>query len=92
LIYGRLVEKGTLDLAGMVTRMSLTPARLFRLPGGTLAPGTVADVTVFDPDAEWTVDPTAFLSKSRNTPFKGWSLKGKPRFTVVEGVVVWEGE
>jgi len=92
LIYGKLVEKGALDLAGMVMKMSVTPARLFRLPGGTLAPGSVADVTVFDPDAEWTVDPSTFLSKSRNTPFKGWSLKGKPRFTIVEGVAVWEGE
>jgi dihydroorotase len=92
LIYGHLVEKGMLDLPGMVARMSVTPARLFGLPGGSLAPGSVADVTVFDPEAEWSVDPSTFLSKSRNTPFTGWTLKGKPRVTVVGGVVVWEGE
>jgi dihydroorotase len=92
LIYGHLVDKGMLDLPGMVARMSVTPARLFGLPGGSLAPGSVADVTVFDPEAEWSVDPSTFLSKSRNTPFTGWTLKGKPRVTVVGGVVVWEGE
>jgi dihydroorotase len=46
---------------------------------------------VFDAEATWTVDPKAFLSKSRNTPFAGWELKGKPRYTVVDGRVVWEG-
>jgi len=92
LVYGHLVEGGLLDLSTMVTRMSVTPARLFKLPGGTLTPGSPADVTVFDPDAEWTVDPNAFLSKSRNTPFAGWTLKGKPRYTIVDGQVVWEAE
>jgi len=92
LVYGHLVEGGLIDLPTMVTRMSVTPARLFNLPGGTLAPGSLADVTVFDPDAEWTVDPAAFLSKSQNTPFTSWTLKGKPRYTVVGGEVVWEGE
>ena len=76
----------------MVTRMSVTPAKLFNLPGGTLEVGQPADVTVFDPDGEWTVDPAHFLSKSGNTPFTGWTLKGKPRYTVVGGEVVWEGE
>jgi dihydroorotase len=92
LVYGHLVEGGLFDLATMITRMSVTPARLFKLPGGTLAVGSPADVTVFDPDAEWVVDPTTFLSKSQNTPFTGWTLKGKPRYTVVGGELVWEGE
>jgi dihydroorotase len=92
LVYGRLVEGGLIDLPTMVTRMSVAPAALFKLPGGTLAVGSPADVTVFDPDAEWTVDPTKFLSKSRNTPFSGWTLTGKPRYTVVGGELVWEGE
>jgi dihydroorotase len=92
LVYGHLVEGGLMDLSTMVTRMSVTPARLFKLPGGTLTPGSPADVTVFDPDAEWTVDPNAFLSRSRNTPFAGWTLKGKPRYTIVDGRVVWEAE
>lgn len=92
LIYTHLVEGGLMDLSTMVTRMSVTPARLFKLPGGTLAPGSPGDVTVFDPDAEWTVNPDAFVSKSRNTPFAGWALRGKPRYTVVGGDLVWEGD
>ena len=92
LVYGHLVEGGLLDLSTMVMRMSVTPARLFKLPGGTLSVGSPADVTVFDPDGEWEVDPTTFLSKSQNTPFTGWTLRGMPRFTVVGGTVVWESE
>ena len=92
LVYGHLVEGGLIDLSTMVRRMSVTPATLFNLPGGTLSPGSPADVTVFDPDQEWVVDPAAFLSKSQNTPFTGWTLKGKPRYTVVDGALVWEGD
>ena len=92
LVYGHLVEGGLIDLSTMVRRMSVTPATLFNLPGGTLSPGSPADVTVFDPDLEWVVDPAAFLSKSQNTPFTGWTLKGKPRYTVVDGALVWEGD
>jgi len=91
LIYGRLVEGGLMDLPTMVERMSVAPARVFNLPGGTLKVGSPADVTIFDPDGEWTVDPADFLSKSRNTPFAGWKLKGRPRYTIVSGEVVWEG-
>ena len=92
LIYGHLVERGLIDLPTMVERMSVAPARVFNLPGGTLKAGSPADVTVFDPNAEWIVDPRNFLSKSRNTPFAGWKLKGKPCYTIVGGVVVWEGK
>jgi len=91
LIYGHLVEGGLIDLPTMVDRMSLAPARVFALPGGTLKVGSPADVTVFDPNGEWIVDPGTFLSKSRNTPFGGWKLRGKPRYTIVGGEVVWEG-
>ncbi len=92
LVYGHLVEKGLIDLPTMVDRMSTAPARIFNLPGGTLKVGSPGDVTVFDPQEEWVVDPEKFLSKSRNTPFAGWQLKGKPRYTVVGGSVVWKGE
>jgi len=90
LVFGHLVERGHMDLSTMVERMSGAPARVFNLPGGSLAPGSVADVTVFDPSREWVVDPSTFLSKSRNTPFSGWTLKGKPRATVVAGRIIWE--
>ena len=90
LIVTRVVGEGVIDLATMVERMSCQPARAFNLPGGSLAEGGPADVTVFDLEAKWTVDPKRFRSKSSNTPFAGWELKGRPRFTIVEGRVVWE--
>jgi dihydroorotase len=70
--------------------MSWAPARAFNLPGGTLKPGSPADVTVFDPRREWVVNPTQLLSKSKNTPFAGWRLAGRAVLTVVGGAVVWE--
>jgi dihydroorotase len=90
-ILDRVVAERVIDLPTMVDRMSCSPARAFGLPGGTLAEGGVADVTVFDPEATWTVDSSTFLSRSRNQPFEGWALKGRPRYTVVGGRVVWEG-
>jgi dihydroorotase len=90
LVLTRVVAEGVIDLPTMIDRMSCAPARAFNLPGGTLAEGSPADVTVFDPAAEWTVDPKAFKSKSRNTPFTGWKLVGRPKLTVVGGRVVFE--
>ncbi len=87
-----LVGKGLLTLDQLVDRMSCAPARAFRLPGGTLAEGSPADVTVIDLDAAWTVDPDRFLSKSRNTPFAGWKLVGQAALTIVGGRVVWDRE
>jgi dihydroorotase len=88
LVITELVDKGVLTLAQLVDRMSCAPARAFALPGGTLGRGAPADVTVFDSQAEWQVDPTAFLSKSRNTPFAGRSLRGRAVLTIVDGRVV----
>jgi dihydroorotase len=78
-----------LTLSELVERMSCAPARAFNLRGGTLKVGSAADVTIFDPGVEWTVDPARFLSKSRNTPFAQWTLRGITRLTVVNGIVVW---
>ncbi len=91
LVLTHVVGEGVIDLSTMVERMSCHPARAFNLPGGTLAKGAIGDVTVFDPDGAWTVDPSRFQSKSRNTPFGGWELKGRTRFTLVGGRVVFEG-
>ena len=85
-----LVTRGVIDLPTLVERMSCAPARALSLPGGTLALGTPADVTIFDPAAEWTVDPREFLSLSRNTPFRGWTLRGRAIRTIVGGSTVWE--
>jgi dihydroorotase len=87
-----LVETGLLSLAGLVTRMSVMPARIFNLPGGTLAPGVSADVVVLDPGVGWTVKPEEFFSKSRNTPFAGRRLKGRAETTIVRGQVVFARE
>jgi dihydroorotase len=84
-----LVETGLLSLAGLVTRMSVMPARIFNLPGGTLAPGVSADIVVLDPVVAWTVQPEEFFSKSRNTPFAGRRLKGRAETTIVRGQVVF---
>ena len=85
IILTHFVHTGKLSLGEMVSRMSTAPARAFSLPGGSLREGSIADVTVFDPDVEWTVDPSTFLSKSRNTPFAGWKLKGRAVLTIVGG-------
>jgi dihydroorotase len=87
-----LVETGLLSLGGLVTRMSVMPARIFNLPGGTLAPGAPADVVVLDPVVGWTVQPEEFFSKSRNTPFAGRRLKGRAETTIVRGQVVFARE
>ena len=90
LIHTHLVGRGVIDLPTMIERMSVAPARAFGLPGGSLKPGSPADVTVMDPSATWTVEARRFLSKSRNTPFDGWPLTGRAVLTVVGGRVVWE--
>ena len=72
----------------LVERMSCAPARLFKLPGGTLRKRAIGDVTVFDPDAVWTVDPSRFASKGRNTPYAGRELRGLIEVTVVDGRVI----
>jgi dihydroorotase len=85
-----LVETGLLTLCDLIDRMSTTPARIFKLPGGTLAPGAPADVTISDPTAQWTVDPTRFYSRSRNTPFSGRRLTGRADVTIVRGQIVYQ--
>jgi len=90
LLMDRLVRPGTLPLATLVARLSRDPARLLGLPGGSLAAGAAADLTLLDPAASWTVDPAKFVSRSRNTPFGGWRVTGRPWKTIVGGRVVWE--
>ena len=91
LMLTHIVGKGILDLTTLVERMSTQPARAFHLPGGTLEVGSPADVTVMDPSRTWTVDPQAFVSLSRNTPFGGWELRGRAVLTIVGGRIVHEG-
>lgn len=84
-LLDRLVRPGLLPLGTLIARLSSDPARLLNLPGGSLAPGARADLTILDLERELTVDPRQFQSKSRNTAFAGWRLRGGPWMTIVNG-------
>lgn len=88
-VVTNLVGSGTLSFSDLVDRMSCTPARLFNLPGGSLARGAAAHITVFNPSERWKVDVTRFLSKGRNSPYDGMTLTGKAACTIVAGSVVY---
>jgi len=88
--YTELVEGGVLALPELIHRMSTAPARAFHLPGGGLRIGAVADVCVLDVTTAWQVDTSRFNSKSRNSPFGGRRLTGRPRMTLVAGRMVHE--
>jgi dihydroorotase len=89
LLYSKFVLTGRWTLGFLLSRMTEKPAEVFRLPYGKLLAGSDADLTIIDLEQEKTVDPGAFLSKGRNTPFAGWKLKGWPVLTMVGGKVVW---
>ncbi|UCC50027.1 MAG: dihydroorotase [Gemmatimonadota bacterium] len=80
-----LVVSGRLDLPELINRLSCRPAQIARLPAGTLAEGSPADVVVFDPEVRWICQPEEFLSLSRNTPFAGQELVGRVVMTIVDG-------
>jgi dihydroorotase len=88
LLLDRLVRSGVVDLPTLVTRLSTAPARVLNLPGGSLAPGAAADITILDLERPWTVEPSAFRSRSRNTPFAGFTGTGAPWMTLVGGATV----
>lgn len=85
-----LVDEGVLTLESAVDKLATAPAKAFSLNAGTLAVGAPADVAIVDPNREWQVDPSRFRSKSRNTPFAGWKVKGRVTTTIVSGRVVFE--
>lgn len=85
-----LVESGVLTLPALIDRMSTRAARIFNLPGGTLAVGAPADVVVLDPTERWVVRPELFRSKSRNTPYAGSELVGRAHQTVVRGRIAFD--
>jgi dihydroorotase len=85
-----LVRPGIVSLSDLLYRMSTRPAQVFKLPGGSLAVGAPADIAILDPEVEWTVEPSRFFSKSRNTPFGGRRLFGRAELTIVRGRVVYE--
>jgi dihydroorotase len=87
LVITKLIEPGYLDWPMALAKMTINPARILGIDKGTLAVGADADVTIIDPDARWTVNPEKFHSKSLNTPFSGWQLRGRADTVIVGGKV-----
>jgi dihydroorotase len=90
LAIDRLIHGKVIGIAQLVRLFSTGPAEVFNLPGGTLREGETADLTLLDLRKRWTVDPSKFKSKARNTPFAGRQLKGAPMVTIVGGKIVWQ--
>lgn len=88
----QLYHAKRLSLPDLITKFTVAPARLLRLAKGTLSVGADADITVFDPDREWVYRRDDSASKSKNSPFDGWRMKGKPVATIVLGKTVWSEE
>jgi dihydroorotase len=80
-----LVRAGELTMSDLVSALSATPSRLWRLDAGTLRPGARADIVVFDPDESWIVDRDRLMSRSENTPLLGMALRGRVKLTFVAG-------
>ena len=87
LVVTQLIEPGHLDWPAALARLTINPARILGIPKGTLALGADADVTIINPDVRWTVDPAQLHSKSSNTPFAGWELRGRADTVLVGGKV-----
>lgn len=82
-----LIEPGHLGWPEVIAKLTVQPARILGVARGTLCAGAEADVTVIDPDAEWTIEPGEFRSKSRNCPYAGWKVRGRASAVVVGGIV-----
>jgi dihydroorotase len=87
-----LVAQGAMTMERMVEALTLAPARNLGVDRGTLAVGAPADVTIFDPDREWTLEAGSLASKSKNTPFDRWSMRGRVTRTIVGGRSMWGEE
>ena len=85
-----LVKVGHLTMMELLEKMTVNPARLYKLPGGSVEVNTPADFVIFNPDEKWTVD--TFASKSTNTPFTGQTLYGKIHYTICGGEIVYTGK
>jgi dihydroorotase len=88
----QLIEPDHLTWPQLVEKLTVNPARVLGVDAGTLRPGARADVTVIDPAAEWTIDPARFRSKSRNSPFAGWTVRGRAHTVLIDGVVKYQAQ
>jgi dihydroorotase len=86
----QLYHSKRISLSDVIAKFTVAPAKLLTLPKGTLSVGADADVTVFDPDCEWSFERGSTASKSFNNPFYSWPLKGKAVTTIVKGKKVWD--
>ncbi len=87
-----LVRDGVITLQRAVELLTWGPVRTLSLPGGTLPEGAAADLVMFDTDFEWIIEPESLASKSKNTPFSGMTMRGRPRLTLVGGKVVFDAD
>jgi len=85
-----LVEPGHLTWPQLIEKLTINPARVLGIDRGMLKPGAIADVTILDPAAEWTIDPKEFRSKSRNCPFAGWQVRGRADTVLVAGQIKFQ--
>ena len=85
-----LIEPGHLTWPQLIEKLTVHPARILGIDRGTFRSGAIADVTIIDPSIEWTIDPSQFRSKSRNSPFAGWKVRGRAFATIVRGQVRYE--
>ena len=86
----QLYHTKKMDLPNLIRRMATNPADLLKLNRGHMSLGAVADLVIFDPDEEWTIDAEQFASKARNTPFDGRRVKGKVKYTITKGEVIYQ--
>lgn len=84
-----LLEQGYITPMQMAAKMSTNPAKVIGIDKGTLQPGKIADITIIDPKAEYVIDKNTFVSKGKNTPFHGKTVRGKVKYTIVSGKVVF---
>ena len=90
LVVTELIEKGVLSWSQAIAKITANPAKILKLEAGRIKGSFPADLTVIDPEANWTVDVSKFKTKSRNSPFGGWKLKGKVLYTIVEGEIKYQ--
>jgi dihydroorotase len=84
-------QEAKITLAATLAKVTSEPARILGIQAGNIAAGASADLCVFDPHARWKVEPAKLKSQGKNTPFSGYEMSGRVRFTLVEGHVVYEG-
>jgi len=87
IVVTNLIDPGHLTWPEAIRKLTINPAQLLGIPKGTLRPGADADVTLIDPTARWTIDPSQFRSRSRNCPFAGWEVRGRAHTVIVAGEV-----